>query len=534
MNFNLAVILQETARATPDRPAAVYAGGQLSYADLDASSSRLAAGLEAAGIRPGDLVGLQLPNIPQFLIAYFGILKAGAVVVPLNVMLKPPEIAFQLRDSGAALLITWAGILGDAVKGAAAAGVSTVYAVGHQAPPPRPAEPVSGPPVSVLPFEQVLAEPADGYPLAPRAMTDTAVVVYTSGTTGRPKGAMLTHIQLYMNADIPGRLFGVRPDDVVITALPLFHVFGLSSILNVCVRFGCTMSLIPRFDPAAVLTAIQRDRATIYEGVPTMFIALLEYPDLDRYDVSSLRVAISGGASIPAPVLDAFERRFGVLILEGYGMTETASTTTFNLSETERRVYSVGKPIWGTQTQVWDGEGRPLPPGQDHVGEVVTRGLHVMKGYLNAPEATARAFTGGWLHTGDLGYFDEDGFLFIVGRQKELIIRGGYNVYPREIEDVLHAHPAVAEAAVIGVPHERLGEEVMAVIILREGATVTEAGLHAYCRERMAAYKYPRRFEFRAQLPKNSLGKVLKDQLIPREEQGAMAGHGGKDESWNA
>ena len=540
MNFNLAVILRETALASPDRPAAVYAGGQLSYADLDALSSRLAAGLEAAGIRPGDFVALQLPNIPQFLIAYFGILKAGAVAVPLNVMLKPPEIAFQLSDSAATLLITWAGILADAVQGAAAAGVSAVYAVGHQAPPPRPAEPVSGEPVSVLPFEQLLAEPADGYPLAPRAMTDTAVVVYTSGTTGRPKGAMLTHIQLYMNADIPGRLFGVRPDDVVITALPLFHVFGLSSILNVCVRFGCTMSLIPRFDPATVLTAIQRDRATIYEGVPTMFIALLEYPDLDRYDVSSLRVAISGGASIPAPVLDAFERRFGVLILEGYGMTETASTTTFNLSESERRVYSVGKPIWGTQTQVWDGEGRPLPPGKDHVGEVVTRGLHVMKGYLNDPEATARAFTGGWLHTGDLGYFDENGFLFIVGRQKELIIRGGYNVYPREIEDVLHAHPAVAEAAVIGVPHERLGEEVMAVITLREGATVTEAGLHAYCRERMAAYKYPRRFEFRTQLPKNSLGKVLKDQLIPQEEQkeqeerGAMAAHGGKDESWNA
>jgi long-chain acyl-CoA synthetase len=545
MNFNLAVILQETAQATPDRAAAVYAGGQLSYADLDDSSSRLAAGLAAAGIRPGDPVGLQLPNIPQFLIAYFGILKAGAVVVPLNVMLKPPEIAFQLRDSGAALLITWAGILADAIKGAAAAGVSTVYAVGQEAraghpgagpqvPAPRPGEPAGGEPAGAHPFGQLLAEPAAGYPLAPRAMTDTAVVVYTSGTTGRPKGAMLTHIQLYMNADIPGRLFGVRPDDVVITALPLFHVFGLSSILNVCVRFGCTMSLIPRFDPATVLTAIQRDRATIYEGVPTMFIALLEHPDLDRYDVSSLRVAISGGASIPAPVLDAFERRFGVLILEGYGMTETASTTTFNLSATERRVYSVGKPIWGTQTQVWDGEGRPLPRGRDHVGEVVTRGLHVMKGYLNAPEATARAFTGGWLHTGDLGYFDEDGFLFIVGRQKELIIRGGYNVYPREIEDVLNAHPAVAEAAVIGIPHERLGEEVMAVIILREGVTVTEAGLHAYCRERMAAYKYPRRFEFRTQLPKNSLGKVLKDQLIPREKQGAMAGHGGKDGSWNA
>ena len=506
MNFNLAVILRETASAAPDRTAALYSGGKLSYGDLDALSDRLAAGLEVAGVRPGEPVGLQLPNIPQFLIAYFGILKCGAVAVPLNVMLKAPELAFQLGDCGARLLITWQGILGDAAKGAEAAGVDSVYAVGH------PAEAGDG----IEAFERLLTIPVHGYPLARRDLTDTAAVVYTAGTTGRPKGAMLSHIQLYMNADIPGRLFGVRPDDVVITVLPLFHVFGLSSIVNVCVRFGCTMSLVPRFDPAEVLTAIERDRATIFEGVPTMFIALLGHPDLGRYDVSSLRVAISGGASIPAPVLDAFERHFGVVILEGYGMTETASTTTFNLSETERRVYSVGKPIWGTQTQVWDGEGHRLPPGADNVGEVVTCGLHVMKGYLNDPEATAAVFTGDWLHTGDLGYVDEDGFVFIVGRQKELIIRGGYNVYPREIEDVLHGHPAVAEAAVLGIPDERLGEEVMAVIVLRPGASVTTAALLGYCRERIAAYKYPRVFEFRAQLPKNSLGKVLKDQLIPR------------------
>ncbi|MGP7995780.1 MAG: AMP-binding protein [Streptosporangiaceae bacterium] len=274
------------------------------------------------------------------------------------------------------------------------------------------------------------------------------------------------------------------------------------------------MSLIPRFDPAAVLAAIERDRATIFGGVPAMFVAPLSHPDLDRCDVSSLRVAISGAASIPAPVLDAFEQHFGVVILEGYGMTETASTTTFNLSERQRRVYSVGKPIWGTQTQVWDPAGRPLPPGRENVGEVVTRGLHVMKGYLNHPEATAQVFTGSWLHTGDLGYFDEDGFLFIVGRQKELIIRGGYNVYPREIEDVLHAHPAVAEAAVVGIPHERLGEEVLAVVTVRPGASAAPGDLLAYCRERLAAYKYPRVFEFRPALPKNSLGKVLKGELV--------------------
>jgi len=276
------------------------------------------------------------------------------------------------------------------------------------------------------------------------------------------------------------------------------------------------MSLIPRFDAAVVLNAIQRDRATIFEGVPTMFIGLLAQPDLDSYDVSSLRVAISGGASIPAPVLDAFEKHFGVVILEGYGLTETASTTTFNRSITERRTYSVGKPIWGTQTEIWDDDCVVLPPGKENVGEVVTRGLHVMKGYLNNPQATADAFTDGWFHTGDLGYIDEDGFLFIVARKKELIIRGGYNVYPPEIEDVLHAHPAVAEAAVIGIPDDRLGEEVMAVVTLRPGSTLSAPDLIAYCKDQMAAYKYPRVIEFRDELPKNAIGKVVKDELKPR------------------
>jgi long-chain acyl-CoA synthetase len=503
MSFNLAVILSETAHTAPDRPVAVYDGGRLTYRELDQASGLLSAALTASGIEPGDRVALQLPNIPQFLISYFGILKAGAVVVPLNVLLRAPEVAFHLSDSGARVLITWDGVLAEAAKGAEVAGVETIYAVGR-----------AGGSDGVVPFERLLGGVAVPGEIATREPADTAVIVYTSGTTGRPKGAELTHLQLYMNADIPGRLFDVQPDDVVITALPLFHVFGLSSILDICVRFGCTMSLVPRFTAAAALAAIQRDRITIFEGVPTMFADLLSCPDLDAYDLSSLRVAISGGASIPAPVLDAFEQRLGLAILEGYGMTETASTTTFNPSAAERRAYSVGKPIWGTQTQVWDSAGHRLPPGQENVGEVVTRGLHVMKGYWHDPEATAAAFTGDWLHTGDLGYFDEDGFLFIVSRQKELIIRGGYNVYPSEIENVLHAHPAIAEAAVVGVPDERLGEEVMAVVILRPGMVLAEHELVSYCRRQLAAYKCPRVYQFRAQLPKNTLGKVLKDELV--------------------
>jgi long-chain acyl-CoA synthetase len=501
--FNLSVILRESANAAPDKPVAVHAGGALTYGDLDARSDAFAAALARLGLRPDDAVGLQLPNIPEFLVAYFGILKAGCVVVPMNVLLKERESAFYLADSGARALVTWAGCAGEAAKAASAAGIADLIVAG----------PVAGHSAPGISFAEMLTPVPGPRPIAVREPADTAAIVYTSGTTGQPKGAELTHFQLYMNADIPGRLFDVQPDDVVITVLPLFHIFGLSSILNVCVRFGCTMSLIPRFSEEAVLTAVQRDRATILEGVPTMYIALLAYPDLDRYDTSSLRVAISGGAAIPAHVLDAFEQRFGIVILEGYGMSETASTTTFNPSADERRAYSVGKPIWGTEVQIWDDQGRRQPPGREHLGELVTRGSHTMKGYHNQPEATAEAFAGGWFHTGDIGYVDDDGFFFIVDRKKELIIRGGYNVYPREIEEVLYTHPAVAEAAVVGVPDDRLGEEVKAFVVVKAGETASQTDLIEFCKERLAAYKYPRLVEFRDTFPKSGAGKILKLEL---------------------
>jgi len=472
----------------------------MTYAELDDLSDRLAVALADLGIARGERVALQLPNIAAFMVAYFGILKAGAVVVPLNVMLKTHEMTFHLQHSSARVLITWSGVLEHAMAGAAAAGVPSVFVVG---------EIPDG--IAAKPFNRLLSVSPTSRPLATTTADDTAVIVYTSGTTGRPKGAELTHFQLYMNADIPGRLFDVQADDVVLTVLPMFHVFGLSSILNCALRFGASLSLVPRFDAAAVLAAIQRDRATIFEGVPTMFSALLGCPDLGDYDVSSLRVAISGGAAIPARILDAFEERFGVVILEGYGMSESASTTTFNKSAVDRRPYSVGKPIWGTECEIWDEQRRPLPSGPSHVGEIVTRGFHTMKGYLNDPEATADAFAGGWMHTGDLGYRDQDGFFFIVDRKKELIIRGGYNVYPREVEETLYSHPSVAAAAVLGAPDERLGEEVVAFVVLRDGAApTTEAQLIAYCRERLAAYKYPRVVHLRSELPQNATGKILK------------------------
>ncbi len=258
------------------------------------------------------------------------------------------------------------------------------------------------------------------------------------------------------------------------------------------VRFGATLSLVTRFEPAKVLEVIKRDGATIFAGVPTMFLALLEHPGVEPEDVTTLRVGISGGAAIPAEVLDAFEKKFGVLILEGYGLTESASTTTFNISVDERRAYSVGKPIWGVDLQIWGEFDRPLPVGEENVGEIVIRGVNVMRGYYDDPEATAEAFTRGWFRTGDLGYVDADGFVFIVDRKKDLIIRGGYNVYPREIEEVLYTHPAVLEAAVIGVADPRLGEEVKAFVTLKPGQKLTEDAVIDYVKERVAAYKYPR------------------------------------------
>jgi long-chain acyl-CoA synthetase len=504
MDFNLAVMVAESARRAPGKPAVILGETKVSYAQLDAQSDRVAASLTAAGLAPGDRVGLQLPNIPQFVIAYFGILKAGGVVVPMNVLLKAAEIEFQLRDSGARALITFGGCLDEAAKAAASAAVGSLYVAAGTAPL-----------VAGVPFDTLLGGDPPGPQLAVRSPADPAVIIYTSGTTGVPKGAVLSHVTLYMNADIPGRLFEFRADDVVVVALPLFHIFGLSSIMNTCVLLGGTMSLVPRFEAAAVLDVVQRDRATVFEGVPTMYVALLQAPGLASYDLSSLRVAISGGAPIPAEIIDSFERRFGVTILEGYGLSETASTTTFNVSAAERKIYSVGKPIWGVSVQVWDSQGRPLPPGAEHVGEIVVRGPNVMTGYHNNPEATAEAFAGGWFHTGDLGYFDDDGFLFIVDRIKDLIIRGGYNVYPREVEEAIYTHPAVAEAAVIGIPDATMGEEVHAIVAIQAGQSVTEGELIDFVRQRVAAYKYPRTVEFRDSLPKGATGKILKKELRP-------------------
>jgi len=504
MSFNLATILTETTLAAPDAPVCRIGGTTTTYRELDDLSGRAAAGLREAGLSPGQVVALQLPNIPQFLIAYFGALKAGLVVLPLNPLLMAPELEYHLTDSAAAMLIGFQGLHAEAAKACETTGVPLYLVSADASPLPEGTRPVT---------ELISTAPLDepGGDVVALGPDDTAVLVYTSGTTGKPKGAELTHFQLYMNCTVAGGLFGARSDDVVLAVLPFFHVFGLSSVINVFVRYGGCLSILPRFQPSAVLDAIEADRCTVIGGVPTMLHALAQQ-DITGRDLSALRVAVSGGASLPEDVMRTFEDKYGIEVLEGYGMTETASSCSFNRPG-DRKVLSIGKPLWGVRMRVADSSGRLLPPGREHVGEILIRGHNVMRGYLGRPEATAETLRDGWLHSGDLGYVDEDGFYFIVDRAKDLVIRGGYNVYPREIEEVLYAHPSILEAAVIGKPDERLGEEVVAVVALREGASVSAEEIIAYTRERLAAYKYPREIRFMTELPKGPSGKILKSAL---------------------
>lgn len=498
MTFNLATVLRESREAFAPAPMCHTATETFSYADIDRLSGRLADGLRQHGLQPGDKVALQLPNMAEFIVAYFGALKAGLVVVPLNPLLRTGELEYHLRDCNAKLLITSAISLDQAAPAAAASAVD-LYLVGM-------------PNGTHSPFAGLYAAEDSGY-IEATSPEDTAVLLYTSGTTGKPKGAELTHFQLYMNCSVTSELFALRQQDTLLAVLPLFHVFGLSTILNGAVRRGASLALLPKFDPAQVLNTIETRRCTVFAGVPTMYGALLHVDGPTR-DLGSLRLCVSGASALPTELLHAFEEKFpGVVILEGYGLSETASATTFNRSAEQRKILSIGTPIWGVDVQVIGDDGAQLPSGPDHVGEIVVRGHNVMKGYYQRPDETAKVLADGWLRTGDLAYRDTDGYLFIVDRAKDLIIRGGYNVYPREVEEVLYGHPAVAETAVVGRPDERLGEEVIAIVSPKPGATVTPDELIAYCRDRLAPYKYPREIRIVDTLPTGPTGKILKREI---------------------
>ncbi|MCC9711201.1 long-chain fatty acid--CoA ligase [Streptomyces sp. MNU76] len=488
---NLAEYLVETAQRQPGRPALRLGDQVTGYAELDERSARAAALLRAEGVRPGDRVALMLPNVPEFVVLYYGVLRAGGVVVPMNPLLKTRETAYHLTDSGAVLLFEWHQAPGEGARGAADAGVR------HTA-----VEPAA--------FARALAghEPLPG--VAETADDDVAVLLYTSGTTGRPKGATLTHGGLRHNTEVNTvHVQRMTPRDVVVGCLPLFHIFGQICTMSVAVRAGASLTLIPRFEPQAVLEAIARDGATVFEGVPTMYAALLQHPA--RTDVSTLRMCVSGGASLPVEILHGFERRFGCAVLEGFGMSETSPVVTFNHPDRPRKAGSIGTPIQDVEVRLLDDKGQDVEPGE--VGELAVRGPNVMKGYWNRPEETAAAIPDGWLRSGDLARQDEDGYLYIVDRKKDMIIRGGYNVYPREIEEALHEHPAVALAAVVGVPHDHLGEEIGAAVVLRPGARATPDELREFVKDRVAAYKYPREVWLMETLPTGPSGKILKREI---------------------
>ena len=506
MSLTIASILAESAERHADRTAVVLGDLRLTYAQLWAHTKQYAAVLREKGIGPGDKVAMLLPNTPHFPLSYFGTLALGAVAVPVHALLKAEEIQYVLEDSGAKVLICAAPLLGEGAKGAELAGIPVLAVMdGGDATLERiDAAALQTPPITAL---------------VPREPEDTAVILYTSGTTGTPKGAEITHLNVMMNVLSSATYsFDISADDVVLGCLPLFHTFGQTCCMNTAFFVGASIVLLPRFDGAQALELLVKEKCTIFMGVPTMYIGLLgaaKGSDLRP----SLKSALSGGAALPVPVLEQFAEVFGTQVLEGYGLTETSPVATFNQVGFPPKPGTVGKQIWGVEVEVARAEVDErielLPPGE--LGEIVIRGHNVFKGYLNKPEATAAAIVDGWFRSGDLGTKDADGYVSIVDRKKDMVLRGGYNVYPREVEEVLLRHPAVGQIAVFALPDPEYGEEVCAAVVLdATGGELTEAELSSWAKERLAAYKYPRRVFFTDGFPLGPSGKVLKRELQER------------------
>ncbi|MBO0914791.1 long-chain-fatty-acid--CoA ligase [Streptomyces laculatispora] len=488
----LFALLARSVRSHADRTAVRQGGTTVTYAQLDDMTARFAALLRNRGVRAGDRVAVALPNVVHFPVVYYGVLRAGGVVVPVNPLLKSGEMAFVLRDCGARLLVASPSCSAEAGPAAARAGAECLVA-----------DPVT--------FAALLGSVPPMAGAAGNAADDTAVILYTSGTTGTPKGAELTHRNLVSNALTTARtLLCLGPDDVLFGGLPLFHAFGQTCALNAAIASGACLSLLPRFRAADALETLRREEVTVFLGVPTMYSALLR--NGVGQALPRLRLAVSGGASLPVELLHAAERELGVTVLEGYGLSETSPVACFNPPDRPRKPGSIGLPVLGVELRLVGTDGGVAGPGE--VGELAIRGENVMKGYWNHPDDTAGAFRDGWFHSGDLARVDEDGYYFVVDRKKDLVIRGGYNVYPREIEEVLYRHPDVTEAAVLGVPDPVHGEEIAAAVVLRPGARATTDDVRDYVRERVAAYKYPRIVRFVDALPKGATGKILKRDIL--------------------
>ncbi|WP_258348047.1 long-chain-fatty-acid--CoA ligase [Saccharopolyspora gregorii] len=508
--LSLASVLAEPARLRPAHPAVVEGEQRVTYGELWEQVRAHAAALRARGIEPGDRVAIVAPNVIDFVRAYYAVLTAGAVVVPVPLLLVPDEAAYLLRNSGAKLVVGHTSQLALAAESARRAGIPLV-SIGPSVPGPETPDSLSE--------AAAAAEPERSF--ATRAPDDPAVIFYTSGTTGRPKGAVLTHLNLVLNATVNAfDANDTRREDLVLGCLPLFHVFGQTVSLNTTFRAGATLVLQPKFDPAEALRLIRDHRITQLNGVPTMYIRMLEAAG-DDDDLSSLRMCVSGGAALPVAVLERFQRRFGAPIHEGYGLSETSPTATVNQPAFGPRAGTVGHALWGIDVEIAEPSVEDrielLPAGE--TGEVVVRGHNVFAGYLDDPEATSAALVDGWFRTGDMGVKDAEGYLAIVDRKKDLIIRNGYNIYPREVEELLIRHPAVAQCAVIGLPDPGRGEEVCAVVVPERGEDPDEAlgkAIIAWAAEQTAHHKYPRRVVFVDELPLGPSHKVLKRELRSR------------------
>ncbi len=490
--MNLASLGEENLGRFGEYPALVFEGRELTNLDQQRAANRLAHALRRLGTGPGDRVVVMLPNCPEVLQSYAAILKLGAVVVPVIFLLGPPEVRHILDHSGARVVIT-----APELAWKAEGWTGPLVLVGGEAP-------------GGLRYEERIAREPDAFSTVERADGDLAVILYTAGTTGQPKGVALSHGNLAANARAAASLYELDRTRWALAVLPLSHSYGLT-VMNAGHVLGTRAVLLRWFNPEAVLTAIRDYRVQTMAGVPTMYVYLLNHPEADRFDTTSMLAWGSGAAPLSVEIVEPFEKRFGGRLLEGYGLTEAAPVVSAHRYSGARKLGSVGPPIPGVEVRILDDGDRAVPPGE--AGEICVRGPNVMLGYYRMPDETSRALRGGWLHTGDVGRLDEDGYLYVLERKKDLVIRGGLNVYPREVEDVLYAHRAVAEAAVVGLPDPLMGEEVLAFVVLKDGSRATADELIGFCQQHLAKFKCPKQVRFLDALPKSPIGKVLRKEL---------------------
>lgn len=511
--LNLSVLIEDSARRYAQKPAFTFMDVSFSYAQINGAANQVANGLINKGIKPGDKVALSCFNLPYFPIIYFGILKTGAAVVPLSVLLKKDEIAYHLNDSDAKAYFCFTGTDELPMGKMGLAGFNEAANCKHFfIIMPKPEMPSSIEGTATL--GNLMAGQSPQFQTHPTGADDTAVIIYTSGTTGKPKGAELSHANLMLNAVLSADLVNFNKEDTTLIVLPLFHIFAMTVLMNAGIYRGVSSILLPRFDAEAVLGLMQKHSITVFAGVPTMYWGLNSYKN-EKFDLetikSNLRICASGGASLPIKVLEDFEEKFEVDIIEGYGMSEGSPVVTFNHLDIGRKPGSIGTPVWGVEVKIVDEAGKEVAIGEK--GELLYKGHNVMKGYYKRPAVNKEVIKDGWLHSGDVATKDEAGFYYIVDRTKDMIIRGGLNVYPREVEEVILKNPAVSLCAVIGIPHEEMGEEIKAFVVLKDGENISAEDLISWTKNKIAAYKYPRVIEMVATLPMSATGKILKKEL---------------------